>query len=118
MRRALMAAQMHGRAGDTDRAIALLERARELYKAFDVDTGHQEIRLVASQYLIRYVLIDVMKRFAKEAPTIHVRVSTMSEQDVERVRADVYAVLNTTTALAAALDAAGAQRDRRRCSDK
>ena len=34
------------------------------------------------------------------------------EQDVERVRADVYAVLNTTTALTAALDAAGAQRER------
>jgi chromosome segregation protein len=34
------------------------------------------------------------------------------DQDVERERADVYAVLNTTTALTAALDAAGAQRER------
>jgi len=65
-------------------ALAFLERARELYGAFDIETGQQEIRVAASQYLIRYVLIDVLKRFATEEPAIHVRVSTMTEREVER----------------------------------
>jgi DNA-binding transcriptional LysR family regulator len=64
-------------------ALAFLERAHELCRAFEIDTGQQEIRVAASQYLIRYVLIDVLKQFAKEEPAIHVRVSTMSEQEVE-----------------------------------
>jgi DNA-binding transcriptional LysR family regulator len=38
--------------------------------------------VVASQYLTRYVLIDVLKEFRSEAPAIHVRVSTMNEADV------------------------------------
>jgi len=66
-------------------ALAFLERARELYGAFDVESGQQEIRVAASQYLIRYVLIDVLKQFAKEEPAIHVRVSTMTEREVENV---------------------------------
>lgn len=66
-------------------ALAFLERARELCGAFDIETGQQEIRVAASQYLIRYVLIDVLKQFAKAEPTIHVRVSTMTEREVENV---------------------------------
>ena len=64
-------------------ALALLERAREMYQTFTVDTGRQEVRVVASQYLIRYLLIDVLKDFAKSEPNIHVRASTMNERDVE-----------------------------------
>lgn len=64
-------------------ALAFLERAHELCRAFEIDTGQQEIRVAASQYLIRYVLIDVLKRFANEEPGIHVRVSTMNEQEVQ-----------------------------------
>jgi DNA-binding transcriptional LysR family regulator len=64
-------------------ALAFLERAHELYRAFEIDVGQQEIHLAASQYLIRYVLIDVLKEFRKQAPDIHVRVSTMNEQEVE-----------------------------------
>lgn len=64
-------------------ALGFLERARELCGAFDIETGQQEIRVAASQYLIRYVLIDVLKRFATGEPAIHVRVSTMTEQEVE-----------------------------------
>ena len=64
-------------------ALAFLERAHELCRAFAIDTGPQEIRVAASQYLIRYVLIDVLKDFARAEPTIHVRVSTMSEREVE-----------------------------------
>ena len=64
-------------------ALAFLERAHELCRAFEIDTGQREIRIAASQYLIRYVLIDVLKEFARAEPAIHVRVSTMSERDVE-----------------------------------
>ena len=44
--------------------------------------------MAASQYLIRYVLIDVLKRFRRQAPEIHVRVSTMNEQEVEETLAN------------------------------
>lgn len=66
-------------------ALAFLERAHELYRSFDVETGKQEIHVAASQYLIRYVLIDVLKDFRKHAADIHVRVSTMNEREVEQV---------------------------------
>jgi DNA-binding transcriptional LysR family regulator len=64
-------------------ARAFLERAAELCQAVDLETGTQEIRVAASQYLTRYVLIDVLQAFRKEAPDIHVRVSTMNEREVE-----------------------------------
>jgi DNA-binding transcriptional LysR family regulator len=65
-------------------ALAFLERAGELCRAFAIDTGRQEIRVAASQYLIRYVLIDVLSRFARTEPAVHVRVSAMSEREVEQ----------------------------------
>jgi DNA-binding transcriptional LysR family regulator len=64
-------------------ALAFLERAHELCRTFEAEEGQQETRVAASQYLIRYLLIDVLKEFRKEAPGIHVRVSTMNEQEVE-----------------------------------
>jgi DNA-binding transcriptional LysR family regulator len=64
-------------------AIGFLERARELCRTFDVDAGAGEIRVASSQYLIRYLLIDVLKDFRKAAPDIHVRISTMNELEVE-----------------------------------
>jgi DNA-binding transcriptional LysR family regulator len=64
-------------------AIGFLERARELCRTLDVEAGAQEIRVASSQYLIRYLLIDVLKDFRKAAPQIHVRISTMNELEVE-----------------------------------
>jgi DNA-binding transcriptional LysR family regulator len=64
-------------------ALAFLERAHELCRAFEVDAGGHEVRVAASQYLTRYVLIDVLKDFRREAPDINVRVSTMNEREVE-----------------------------------
>jgi DNA-binding transcriptional LysR family regulator len=64
-------------------ALAFLERAHELCRAFELDTGGREVRVAASQYLTRYVLVDVLGRFRREAPEIHVRVSTMNEREVE-----------------------------------
>jgi DNA-binding transcriptional LysR family regulator len=63
-------------------ALAFLERAHELCRACDLETSGQEVHVVASQYLTRYVLIDVLKEFRNEAPSIHVRVSTMNESEV------------------------------------
>jgi DNA-binding transcriptional LysR family regulator len=62
-------------------ALAFLERAYELCRSCDVETGVQEVHVVASQYLTRYVLIDVLKDFRTHAPGIHVRVSTMNESE-------------------------------------
>jgi DNA-binding transcriptional LysR family regulator len=63
-------------------ALAFLERAHELCRACDVDTGQRQLRVVASQYLTRYVLIDVLKAWRNVEPAVHVRVSTMRESDV------------------------------------
>lgn len=62
-------------------ALAFLDHARELCHACDLETGQQDVRIVASQYLTRYVLIDVLRAFRGVAPAIHVRVSTMNESD-------------------------------------
>ena len=64
-------------------ALAFLERARELCRTFDIDVGSHEIRVASSQYLIRYLLIDVLAEFRRAQPSIHVRVSTMNEREVE-----------------------------------
>ena len=64
-------------------ALAFLERAAELCHAVALDVGAREVRVAASQYLTRYVLIDILERFRKAAPAIHVRVSTMNEREVE-----------------------------------
>lgn len=69
-------------------ALAFLDRAREMCQACDVDTDAGEIRVVASQYLTRYVLIDVLKGFRLIEPSVHVRVSTMKEDDVAEVLAN------------------------------
>lgn len=65
-------------------AISFLERAEELCRTVDVDTGARVIRVASSLYLIRYLLIDVLRDFRKAAPDIHVRISTMNELEVEQ----------------------------------
>jgi hypothetical protein len=42
-------------------ALAFLERAHESCRTFAVETGDREIRVGASQYLIRYLFIDVQR---------------------------------------------------------
>jgi DNA-binding transcriptional LysR family regulator len=63
-------------------AIALVDRTAELYRVCNVDAGPAEVRIVASQYLTRYLLIDVLRAFNDVEPAVHVRVSTMHEADV------------------------------------
>src|SRR5262245_56936010 len=44
-------------------AVAFLERAAELGDLFDAAARPQEVHVAASQYLVRYVLIDAARRF-------------------------------------------------------
>jgi DNA-binding transcriptional LysR family regulator len=64
-------------------ALAFLERACELCQSLEAVGGEQEVHVVSSQYLILYVLIDVLKRFRRECPSIHVRLSTLNELEIE-----------------------------------
>jgi DNA-binding transcriptional LysR family regulator len=64
-------------------ATAFLERARELCDLFSERQSTQEVHVAASQYLILYGLIDVIRRFHMAEPQIHIRLSTRSEQEIE-----------------------------------
>jgi DNA-binding transcriptional LysR family regulator len=65
-------------------ARAFLERSRELCELFDQVAAQREVRVVASQYLIAYVLIDAVRRFHAAAPNIRIRLSTRTEREVEQ----------------------------------
>lgn len=65
-------------------AIAFLEHAGQLTDLFSSASQSREVRIVASQYLIAYVLIDVVKRFHKAHQDIRVRLSACTEHEVER----------------------------------
>lgn len=83
MRRATPLTQ-HGRTL-LPHAIAFLERARELTELFEEAAGGHEVYVAASQYLIRYVLIDAVRRFHQRFPQIRVRLSTHAEREIEAV---------------------------------
>src|SRR5690349_9012151 len=53
-------------------AIAFLDRARELGRLFEADSTPQEVHVAASQYLIRYVLIDAVREFRLRFPKIRI----------------------------------------------
>ncbi len=64
-------------------AVAFLDRARELALIFsDGEAG--EVHIVATQYLILYVLIDAIRCFRADFPQIHVRLTNRTERDVEK----------------------------------
>ncbi len=69
-------------------ARAFLERSRELCELFDQSAAQREVRVVASQYLIAYVLIDAVRRFHAAAPNIRIRLSTRTEREVEQELTD------------------------------
>jgi DNA-binding transcriptional LysR family regulator len=64
-------------------AEAFLQRAAELASLFEESPGPQEVNVVASQYLIAYVLIDAVRRFHQEFPQIRVRLSAHTELEIE-----------------------------------
>lgn len=63
-------------------ARAFLERARDLGELFGTAREPREVHVVASQYLILYVLIDAVRRFHAAFPEIQVRLTTQNEDDV------------------------------------
>jgi DNA-binding transcriptional LysR family regulator len=56
-------------------AEAFLQRAADLGTLFEESPAPQEVHVVASQYLIAYVLIDAVRQFHREFPQILVRLS-------------------------------------------
>lgn len=64
-------------------AEAFLDRASHLGMLFREHQGPQEIHVVASQYLIAYVLIDIVREFHRAFPTIRVRLSARTEHEIE-----------------------------------
>jgi DNA-binding transcriptional LysR family regulator len=69
-------------------ATALLRQAEDLRDLFREDAGPREVQIVASQYLIAYVLIDVVSRFHAEHPEIRVRLSARTEHEIEQALLD------------------------------
>jgi DNA-binding transcriptional LysR family regulator len=66
-------------------ARAFLERACQLTELFQGPDEPHEMHVVATQYLILYVLIDTVRRFHRAFPRIRVRLSNRTEQEVEEV---------------------------------
>jgi DNA-binding transcriptional LysR family regulator len=73
-------------------AEAFLERAQELGNFFEHDALTQEVHVVASQYLIAYVLIDAVRCFHQQYPEICVRLSARTEHEIEEalIESSVY----------------------------
>jgi DNA-binding transcriptional LysR family regulator len=68
-------------------AESFLERATHLAALFQESQGPHEVHVVASQYLIAYVLIDAVRRFHREYPDIHVRLSARTEHEIQEALA-------------------------------
>jgi DNA-binding transcriptional LysR family regulator len=64
-------------------AAAFLESAGELTELFRESAEPREVRVVASQYLIAYALIDVVRRFHAAEPTIRIRLSARTEEEID-----------------------------------
>jgi DNA-binding transcriptional LysR family regulator len=65
-------------------AVAFLRRAEEMVAFFQTPNSPREIYVVASQYLIAYVLVDAVRRFHRSFPLIRVRLSARSEAEIEQ----------------------------------
>lgn len=66
-------------------ANSFLERARELGELFGASSAPREVHVAASQYLLRYVLIDAVRRFHASQPMLRIRLSTHNEREIEQV---------------------------------
>src|SRR5262245_54734293 len=64
-------------------AEAFLQQASHLCGLFSHQQQPKEVHVVASQYLIAYVLIDAIRRFHRAFPEIHVRLSARTEHEIE-----------------------------------
>ncbi|MBL9122704.1 MAG: LysR family transcriptional regulator, partial [Planctomycetaceae bacterium] len=66
-------------------AVSFLERAEQLTELFESGAQPRVVHVAASQYLLRYVLIDSVRRFHRQFPQIRVQLSTHAEQEIEAV---------------------------------
>jgi DNA-binding transcriptional LysR family regulator len=64
-------------------ARAFLERARELCDVFATAERAVEVHVAASQYLIMYGLIGIIRGFHAASPQVRIRLSTRTEQEIE-----------------------------------
>jgi DNA-binding transcriptional LysR family regulator len=64
-------------------AEAFLERAGELTELFSENPLDRQVHVAASQYLVLYVLVDVLRKFHAAHPQIHVNISVRNEQEIE-----------------------------------
>ncbi len=64
-----------------------MQQAEKLATLFQTTTP-REIHVVASQYLIAYVLIDAVRRFHAAYPHIRVRLTARSEAEIEQALRD------------------------------
>lgn len=69
-------------------AVVFLERAAGLCRLFDDVPPIRAVNVVASQYLISYVLIDVVRRFHAARPDLRVRLLARTEREIEQVLRD------------------------------
>lgn len=64
-------------------AVAFLERAGELTELFSESAEPRVVHVAASQYLIAYALIDVVRRFHAAEPSIRIQLSARTEQEID-----------------------------------
>jgi DNA-binding transcriptional LysR family regulator len=71
-------------------AEAFLDRAAKLVHLFAEQPPTQELHVVASQYLIAYVLVDAVRRFHRTYPKVHVRLTARTEHEIEQSLLDSF----------------------------
>lgn len=65
------------------RAAAVLEQADQLADLFAERAGPREVHVAASQYLIAYALIGVVRDFHAAEPAFRIRLSSRTEQEID-----------------------------------
>lgn len=66
-------------------AVAFLERAGALCDLFREQAAPREIHVLASQYLIGFVLLDAVRAFHAAHPELRVRLSARRESEIEQM---------------------------------
>lgn len=66
------------------KAMQFMNEARSLSQIFTEKTSANEVHVIASQYLISYVMVDVVSQFHAKYQDIRIRLSSRTEEDIER----------------------------------
>ena len=64
------------------KAVLFVEEAQALTQLFELGRRQQDLLIAASQYVVYYLLIDIVRLFRIEFPHIHVRLLTRNEQQI------------------------------------